>query len=239
MVKKRFQNRGRRFRKKRGSKLSWLAPRSYMGRVVKRKINFFYTIFAVSNASLTGNYSFLSTVSQSSTTLTQSVNSSIAVSNEFLEMKRSYSLFKINGIKVKWLRTLVDSSQPGTDGFLAFPPLSFDLFQEASTAITPGMVYESDTALTVQPMEASSRGVSKYFKFPPYIATRNGYPCCGSSTWMMVSNYTVNGNQYLTLAMGHPSTLATVGSADKSLQVGIIECTAYCDFAKPMRTVDV
>lgn len=195
--------------------------RAFTGQIVTRKIEYSVPVYLRT----TGGYSFATDDSYITRDLFSSTDFPNVgfYSDEFNNLRRSYSYFKITGYKLRWSRVCLLNSID-----LIAPPLS------VSVALTGGSIsslsqYSDDTAFRIQPIGTDTKPPSRYYAFPSMLVDTSYRPTFGC--WLGTG---INVDTMLfSLALGWQGQ----GLTELTTQVGNLDCVLYVKFMRPHGTL--
>lgn len=223
--------------KRRHFKRKKLPYDSFLGKHIPRKINLQYPLYALRNATFPNGAYTLDPSNVAIATLHYvPVPQQLVQNTEFLDMCDSYAMFKINGIRTSFKRTVIDGILTDTQSFTSYPPFVIDVITTSTTIPSQTRIAASDTGLCVQAVENRVSGISKYFAFPYYVQTSFGLPCFGSKTWLTTTSYIgVPDNYSFHVVFGTQNLFTIMGTFNAAVPVGILEIEVYCTFSKPIK----
>lgn len=196
---------------------------SFLGRTKNCVYTFAIPVYATTDVTNSGVYSFSSAGSGSG--LSFSIKDKLYASTMFQRDLGMYNYMQFKGVSVKFVRTLNAAVQ----NWLNLPPLWFDMIiPSGSTA--PSNIVQSETAYQIQTLNADSNVKSKFWELPPYLETANGYPS-GSQVWMQCAGWQSQHDMRIGVGYSDPPVNT---SASQSQIVGDMMCKVYVKFGKQL-----
>jgi hypothetical protein len=191
-----------------------------------RDINVQFVLYAIFNytASLT-MYSFSSSTSQTSPSLTQNILSAFQSSPEFTDLRDNYGFYAIDSLSICTSNNIFSSA------VLASAPPIFYRVTVAQTTATPEEVARSDTSVEARITNFSSMRTSVH-PLPPLLLGSGGNPVAGRMVWL--PSFTSSSTGLLNLQIGYITTPDFVGASSSAVKIMSIDVIVRTRFACPL-----
>jgi hypothetical protein len=175
-------------------------------------------------------YSFSSSTTQASPTLFYNIATAMIASTEFTQLTSAYNLFRLKGIKIQPVNSLVN-----TNLLNDLPSVFFQVaLANATSGIQSDMTAKADAAIENKLTSTMNSSSYIYYSLPSVLVGPSSNVVGGSSTWCSTSGFTAP-SLYATL--GYLSTPQFVSlAAGVSQRVCVLNIVGDVDFASPTFT---
>lgn len=190
-----------------------------------RDINLQFQVYAVYNytASVT-MYSFSSSLSQVTPSITQNILTAFYSSTEFTDLRSNYAYYCIRSIAVTSSNNIYSSNT-----LSSAPPLFYRVTVAQTTAV-PDDVARSDSSVETRLTNFGSLRTSLH-PLPQLLLGSSGTPVAGSSAW--IPSLTSLSTGLLNLQIGYVTTPDFVGAASAYVKIMSLDVTVRTAFACP------